>query len=227
MRVWKLTTGDIRFQWKYGFYFLYTIFAAVYLLMLIVIPEDIRRTAAAAMIFSDPAALGLFFMGAIVLLEKSQGVNCAIAVSPVRMWEYTAAKLLSLSLIGLVVGAVLAVAGGIQELLLCLVGILLSSFFCSACGLTVAMKSRTLNQFVLLAVPFELLIVIPPALLLFGIWHPMLMAHPGVAAACLIYGDPPSTALCILSLSIWCVPAFWMCVKTVCRNFVGTGGKSI
>ena len=188
MRIWKLTAGDVRFQWKHGFYLVYAVFTAVYLLALAAVPEGVKPTVAAVMVFSDPAALGLFFMGALVLLEKGQGVNCAIAVSPVRIWEYTLAKLLSLAMLGLVVGAVLAVAGNVQNLFLCLTGVLLASFFCSACGLTAAMQSRTLNQFALFAAPFELFIMIPPALLLFGVESPFLMAHPGAAAALLITG---------------------------------------
>ncbi|HCT90783.1 MAG TPA: ABC transporter permease, partial [Lachnospiraceae bacterium] len=46
--------------------------------------------------FSDPAAMGLFFMGAVVLLEKGQHTPCAVAVSPVRAMEYIAAKVASL-----------------------------------------------------------------------------------------------------------------------------------
>lgn len=65
MRAWRLTVGDIRFQWKYGFYAVYAIFTAVYLLALSVVPISARRVVAAVMIFTDPAAMGLFFMGAI------------------------------------------------------------------------------------------------------------------------------------------------------------------
>lgn len=60
--------------------------------------------------------MGLFFMGAIVLLEKSQRVNCALAVSPARDCEYMLAKLFSLAVIGLLVGGILAIAGGIAWL---------------------------------------------------------------------------------------------------------------
>ncbi|MEA4823599.1 MAG: hypothetical protein VB111_05720 [Clostridiaceae bacterium] len=70
MRLVHLTAGDIRFQWKYGFYILYAIFTAFYLLVLAAVPNSIRRTVATVLIFTDPAAMGLFFMGAIILLEK-------------------------------------------------------------------------------------------------------------------------------------------------------------
>lgn len=226
MRLWRLTAGDIRFQWKHGFYLLYAIFTTVYLLALSAVPESARRTVATVMIYTDPAAMGLFFMGAIILLEKSQRVNNALAVSPTRDWEYMLSKLLSLAWIGMLVGGVLAVAGGIAKPPLCLLAIALSSFLCSACGLIAAERSRSLNQFILLAVPFELVLCLPPVLLLFGYYSPWLMLHPGVSAVWLIYGDAPSIPLCFTSLVLWCIPALLFCRKSIGRYFEQTGGAS-
>lgn len=226
MRIWRLTAGDIRFQWKYGFYLLYVIFTAVYLLALSAVPQGARRVVATIMIYTDPAAMGLFIMGAIILLEKSQRVNSALAVSPARYGEYMLSKLLSLGLIGLLVGGILAVAGGIENLPLCLLAMALSSFLCSACGLIAAERSRSLNQFVIFAVPFELILCLPPVLLLFGHESPWLMLHPGVAAVWLIYGDAPNPLLCLLSLVLWCIPALLLCRKSVKRYLTSAGGAS-
>ena len=227
MRLWKLTVGDVRLQWKSGFYGVYAIFTAVYVLALLAVPESARQTVATVMIFTDPAAMGLFFMGALVLREKGQGVNLALAVSPVRIGEYCAAKLLSLTLIGLAVALILALVGGITNVAACLAGVLLSSILFSACGLIAAEKAKTLNQFVLLAVPFELLICLPPALLLFRIDCPALTLHPGVAAVRLIYGDAQNPFLCLLILAAWCVPALFLCVRSVKKHFLEIGGAAI
>ena len=227
MRLWRLTAGDVRFQFRYGFYLLYAVFTGVYLLALSAVPEGARRTVAAVLIFTDPAAMGLFFMGGIILLERSQRVNSALAVTPVRAWEYLLAKLLSLACIGLLVAAVLAVAGGIPNLPLCLAGVLLLSLLTSACGLIAAERSRSMNQFVLLAVPFELALCLPPALLLFGIESPWLMLHPGVSAVWLIYGDAPSVPLCLASLALWCVPALLLCRRRIVSYFERAGGAAV
>lgn len=227
MRLLMLTAGDIRLQWKSGFYGVYAIFTAAYVLTLAAIARSARPTVATVMIFTDPAAMGLFFMGALILLEKSQRVDCAMAVTPVRVWEYCAAKLISLSLIGLLVALLLALSGGIAIGVLFVAGVLLASFLFSACGLIAAEKAKTLNQFVLLAVPFELLVCLPPALLLFGVDHPMLTLHPGVAAVRLLYGDAQSPALCLLCLIAWCIPAVFFCIRVVKRRFAGAGGAGI
>ena len=70
MRLRSLTLWDMRFQLKYGF--LFSVYGS---------DGALRRCAAGnagimagkvapILIFSDPAAMGLFFMGAIILLEK-------------------------------------------------------------------------------------------------------------------------------------------------------------
>ena len=133
MRLLCLIRGDVRFQWKYGFYFLYAVFAALYVMIILSVSQGVRGTVAAVLIFTDPAAMGLFFMGAMVLMEKGQRVNCAIAASPVNPGEYLLAKVLSLAAIGMLVALILALAAGLPNLWLCMAGVLLCSVLCSLC----------------------------------------------------------------------------------------------
>lgn len=116
MRLRKLFSADLRFMARYGFFFLYAVLTAVYIVVLSVIPAHWRKTAAVILIFSDPAAMGLFFMGAIILLERSQRTPCAVAVSPVRPAEYILAKAASLAVLSLAVAAVLVFAAGMDQL---------------------------------------------------------------------------------------------------------------
>ena len=88
MRLRSLFLWDICFQAKYGFYFLYAVLTGIYVSILFALPENWQEKVATILIFSDPAAMGLFFMGAIVLFEKNQHTPCAFAVSPVRPMEY-------------------------------------------------------------------------------------------------------------------------------------------
>ncbi|MBE0600435.1 MAG: ABC transporter permease, partial [Firmicutes bacterium] len=80
MKAKTLVFADIRFQIRYGFYTIYGLFTLVYLGLLYALPDAWRGDAAAVMIFTDPAAMGLFFMGAIVLFEKNERVLDSIAV---------------------------------------------------------------------------------------------------------------------------------------------------
>lgn len=115
MRIINLIKGDIRFQFKYGFYFVYAVFTAVYLSLIFVMPQSWREKAAAIMIFSDPAAMGLFFMGAIVLLEKSERILNSLAVSPVKTGEYILSKVISLLFISVLVGIAITLPLGTKK----------------------------------------------------------------------------------------------------------------
>ena len=133
------------------------------------LPENWKEKAAAILIFSDPASMGLFFMGAIVLLEKSQHTTCALAVSPVHATEYVIAKVSSLSAISLVVAAILALAADADNLHIVLFGTFLSSVIFTLFGIIVATKIASLNQFILWTVPIEAVCFVPAILHLFKI----------------------------------------------------------
>lgn len=169
MRLKKLFLLDMRFQAKYGFYFLYAALTGIYIAVLFALPENWKEKAAAILIFSDPASMGLFFMGAIVLLEKSQHTTCALAVSPVHAAEYVIAKVSSLSAISLVVAAILALVADADHLYIVLFGTFISSVIFTLFGIIVATKIVSLNQFILWTVPIEIVCFIPAILHLFRI----------------------------------------------------------
>ena len=192
MRLRSLILWDIRFQARYGFYFLYAVLTAIYVAVLSAVPEGWREKAAAILIFSDPASMGLFFMGAIVLLEKSQRTPWALAVSPVRAAEYIAAKVMSLSAISLVVAAVLTAAAGVDaganagaygsagagafgsvDSYIVLFGTVLSSVVFTLLGIIIATRISSLNQFILWTVPMELVCFVPAILHLFRVGSPL------------------------------------------------------
>jgi hypothetical protein len=113
MRMKNLIKGDIGFQFKYGFYFVYAVFTLFYILLLLVIPTNIRKEVGTLLIYTDPAAMGLFFMGAIVLLEKSLRVLNSIAVSPVKVVEYIWSKAISLGIIATAVAVLISAVCGV------------------------------------------------------------------------------------------------------------------
>ncbi|MBA4700096.1 MAG: ABC transporter permease [Ruminococcus sp.] len=167
MRIIKLILGDIHFQFKYGFYFIYILFSALYVFLLFIFPETWREKAVSIMIYSDPAAMGLFFMGAIVLLEKSQRVLNALAVSPVKAIEYVIAKTISLMLISVLVSLVLAFVAGLRNIPEVLLATALTSMIFTLLGLIAATKINSLNQYIIMTAPLELICFIPPAIYLF------------------------------------------------------------
>lgn len=224
MRTKALLSGDIRFQYKYGFYFIYLFFTVLYISLLYALPVDWREKAALLMIFTDPAAMGLYFMGAIVLFEKSERVLNSIAVSPVQPIEYVAAKLLSIALISLAVGLIIGICGGIMaNPLFFILGVFLGSCLFSSVGLIVAANIASLNQFMVASIPAEVLINLPAIAWLFG-WKPgWLLLHPGV---CIIEacqnGDKALPAAVILV--IWTIIFALLATRIMKRSIRALGG---
>jgi fluoroquinolone transport system permease protein len=177
-----LLSGDIRFQFKYGFYFIYIVFSILYIGLLFALPPAWRMTAGILMIFTDPAAMGLYFMGAIVLFEKSERVLDSISISPVKPLEYVLSKLISLAVISTVVAAVIGFSGGIiSDTAGFIMAVFFGSSLFSSVGLIVAANISTLNEFIIATIPAELVINIPAAAYIFGYKRSWLLFHPGVS----------------------------------------------
>ncbi len=226
MRLKGLFLSDMRFQAKYGFYFLYAFLTVIYIAVLLALPETWREKAAAILIFSDPAAMGLFFMGAIVLLEKSQHTPCALAVSPVRAGEYLAAKVGSLTVISLAVAAVLALAAGVGNLHIVLPGTVLSSAVFSLLGMIAATKIASLNQFILWTIPIETACFVPAVLHLFGVTQAWFRHYPANVCMDMISGRIPSAAGILAAAAVTAVLLLYS-RKCVLKMWDSMGGSKI
>ncbi|MEN6418336.1 MAG: ABC transporter permease [Clostridiaceae bacterium] len=227
MKTLALIRGDIRFQLKYGFYLLYLLFSLLYIGLLFAFPASWREQAAALMILTDPAAMGLFFMGAIVLFEKNERVLDSLAVAPVKPWQYVVSKLVSIGVISVLVSLAIGLPAGLTAHPLRLaLGVFLSSCLFSSIGLMAACASKTLNQFMLLTVPAELLIFVPAVIWLFwgaGWW---MRLHPGAAALELC--QPQGAALLPLAvLLVWAAGFALLAVRAVERMLLKLGGMKL
>lgn len=227
MRIQALLVGDIRFQWKYGFYFLYLVFTLLYIFFLQVLPPSWKDTASLGLVFSDPAAIGLFFMGAIILLEKSENTLQSIAISPVRPVEYILAKMGALSLLSTLVGFCIRLSAiRIERPVLFFLGVFVGSGLFSAIGILVATKAKTLNQFIVLTIPLELVINLPAFLYLFGWKYPIMLLHPGVCVIELC-GNGSNWLLAILLLLAWTAGVTTLAAKYMERCFISFGGSNL
>lgn len=226
MRLRGLFLWDIRFQVKYGFYFLYTILTAIYSIALFAVPESWKEKTAAILIFSDPASMGLFFMGAIILLEKNQHTPCAFAVSPVRPIEYIIAKVGSLSAISLVVAAILASVAGVNNLHIVLLGMAISSTVFTLLAITIATQIISLNQFILWTIPIKLVCFAPAILHLFKITPAWLGYYPINVCMEMVSGHAPS-AIGIFIVIALIATLFILSKNCVLKMWSSVGGVKL
>lgn len=224
MRLINLIYGDCRFQFKYGFYFVYVIFTIMYISLMFFLPLEWREKAAAVLIFSDPSAMGLFFMGAIVLLEKSESVLNTIAVSPVRAGEYIISKVVSLGIISVIAGASISLAADTDNMLIVIMGVFVGSALFTLIGLIVAANINSLNQFVTSAVPVEIIIFVPPILYLFGYDNKLMLLHPGCMIMSMISGSSDYILLFMPALIAWFLFLYEIARINVFKMFQRLGG---
>lgn len=223
MRVFHLMRGDLRFQRKYGFYAVYLILVILYLLFLSALPASIRMKTAVILILTDPATMGLFFMGAIVLLEKSQRVLNSLAVSPIRPEEYVFAKAGSIALISLLVSIVLGVSAKMEHIGGIVCGTLFGSMIYTMIGLGIGVKARTLNAFIVLTIPVEIVSFVPAILYLFVYQSDWMLLHPMCAMIELFEGRERFW-LALILLMIWAAGVLWLTAHLVKRSLKSIGG---
>lgn len=227
MRLKALFLGDIRIQVKYGFYFIYAVFTVLYIGLLCAFPESWREKASILMIFTDPSAMGLYFLGSVILFEKSERTLNSIAVSPVRPREYVLSKLLSISVISVLVAVFIAFFGYRPVMsAYFVIGVFLCSCLFSAVGLIVAARSATLNDFILSTIPAELVINVPAIAYLFGWDRRWLLFHPGVCMIELCRNGPLALPALIVMV-LWTVLAACAAEKASSKMFVSMGGLKL
>ncbi len=226
-RLWRLMLAELRFLGRYGILALYGLLTVIYLLLLYWMAPAARPVAGGVTILTDPAAMGLFFMGAVVLLEKSQRANCALAVSPVQTGEYMAAKALALLAVGLPVSLIVGLVAGNPIPGVLLLMLLASPLFTFA-GMSLACVSVSMNQFLLLSIPVEMVAFVPALFYWFGGWvSPLWLLTPGVAAIALLAPDTGRWLPAALSLLAWNAVAFLVCRRVVRGYFEKLGGGKL
>lgn len=229
MRKLNVIKGDMRFQWKYGFYGLYFLLIMIYLVIFSFFSGDVKNTIVSICVYSDPAAMGMFFMGALLLLEKSQRITSSIAISPVTPEEYILGKVLSIGIISVFVGIILMTQGGCANYLLCVIGLFAGSAVFSLCGIIVGAKIESLNQYILWTIPFEIVGFVPVILYRNGfLWdNRRMLLHPGCSVMQLLEGNRETALLSIISVIVWLIILFWIADLSVRKMFRISGGAKL
>ena len=227
MRLGRLVCGDIHFQWKYGFYFIYFILTVLYVCGIGALPEHWKTDIASIMIYSDPAAMGLFFMGAIVLLEKSQKVLNAMVVSPVKISEYILSKTVALIAISTVIALILGVVSGSNHLLGIAVGTALTSAIFTMLGIIAATKISNLNQLLIVIMPIEIICFVPPIVGLFVKLPDIFSFFPFIACMKLITGKSSLLSFDMILVFVTLIILYMVARHTVQHMWRTLGGVKL
>lgn len=171
---------DVRLQLRNGFYYAAAFVAAVNVLILHWLPRESLGWLLPALLLENMLINTFYFMAGLVLLEKGEGTISAQVVTPLRTWEYLAAKVLSLALLSVV--EALAIAGlalrlGFAPIPL-VAGIALAAALFCLYGFIVVARYDSINEYLLPSVLYTAVLGLP-LLGYFGLWaSPLLYLHP-------------------------------------------------
>lgn len=190
MRILYALKADVKFQFKQGFYTVYVLLTIMYMVILSPLSREIKEILVPLVVFSDPSMVGFFFIGAISMLERVQGVMQYLAITPLRSREYLLSKVISLTLLALTAGTLitLLIYEGPVNWPLLYVGILLSSSFFTLYGFKASASSHTMNQYFLNMIPYLLLVVLPCFSLLDFPYSWIFTPFPSVVGLKLVFG---------------------------------------
>jgi fluoroquinolone transport system permease protein len=175
----------------------------------------------------DPATIGLSFVGAMVLVEKSQGTLFALGVTPARPAAYVAAKAVSLTLLTFASSlAVLACAtGGKLDLGRQLLALALCSAVAVLIGLLCVARVASMNQLITTLLWVQTLLYVPLLShfeVVAGALKPVVALIPSYAMLVALEASidpeslpPASQALAALYLLVWT----WFGWRQVRREF--------
>ena len=190
MRLIHAIKADMKFQMKQGFYLVYVIITVMYMIILSFLQSDMISIALPLVVFSDPSVLGMFFIGGIIMLEKTQGVLMVLVVTPLRAREYILSKVISLAIISVMAAFAITLFshhGSVNWLLLLTATILTSGLFTMS-GIMINAGCNTVNQYMLKTVPYMLLFVLPCFSLIGFPFSYLFTVIPSVAALRLMLG---------------------------------------
>ncbi len=107
-RLTALLRHDVRLQHRYGIYAAYAVVVAFYIGVFQAIGARLPEWLKVVVLYTDPSVLGFFFLGALMLLERSENTRVALAMTPIAPKHYFWSKALSLTTVSLVAVGVIA-----------------------------------------------------------------------------------------------------------------------
>jgi fluoroquinolone transport system permease protein len=181
-RLATLLAHDTRLQYRYGIYAAYGFVVALYGLVLIWAAAWLPDWVPALIIFTDPAALGFFFLGALMMLEKSESVRTALPVAPISAADYFLSKAITLTLVSLLASAILLVfVHRPADPVLLLVAVALTAIQYIGIGVPIALRFRTVSGYLVGSAGFLMPLIVPGFLALLPDMPIGLAAIPAVS----------------------------------------------
>jgi len=226
-RAWALLHNEARLQYRYGLYAAYAIVVTIYVALLLGLAPLLPAWGTAAIIFTDPSALGFFFLGALMMLERNEGVRRALAAAPVAGRDYLTAKVITLTGMAFVASVVLTLflhRPAAPTLLL--LAVILTSLQYVGIGVPIALRFRTVSGYLVGSTGFLAPLIAPGFLALLEPMPDWLIVVPAASqfrlmlvATGAVTTDPLRILAMLAVAAVAAAAALWLAARELKREF--------
>ncbi len=190
--------GDVRLQFRNGFYYASAFVMVVSIIILSQLPlsQEILALLLPPILMQNVAINTFYFMAGLVLLEKGEGILEGLVVSPLRRGEYLISKAVTLALLSVVesLGITIVLYGLGFNIFFLAVSIILLGLFLTLLGFVAVSRYESINTFLLPSVVM-LMVISVPLLDYFKLWPPNQI---GLGLSWLIYLHPIHALLLLM-----------------------------
>ena len=128
------------------------------------------------LLFFDPAIIGILFIGALVLFEKSENVLQALVITPMKTDDYLLSKITSLTILSIISASIfvilLNIFSGIDfNIPYLAISIILTSVMLILLGFILVSRVNSINEYLLAMFIAFLGLLFPPMLHLSGLYE--------------------------------------------------------
>jgi len=189
------------------------------------------------LLFFDPAIIGIMFIGALVLFEKSENVLQALVVTPMKVDDYLLSKILSLTILSIISAAIfvilLNIFSGIDfNITYLIISIILTSVMLILLGFILVSRVNSINEYLLAMIVAFLGLLFPPMLQLSRLYENVIFyLWPTQASFTLFTGVFNAAGLELWEIAygivyqiVWIALLFFLAKKAFHKHIVLKGG---
>ncbi len=161
-RLAVLLGHDLRLQWRYGIFAAYAMVITSTGLVVYFLKDVLPSWFVGLMVFTDNSAIGFFFLGGMLLLERAENVRDTLAVTPVSGTEYLISKTVTLTLFALAAVTVVALVVDLTtNWPLYLVATAITSIFYLGFGAWMAVRIKTVTGYITSSLLYFFPVIVP------------------------------------------------------------------
>jgi fluoroquinolone transport system permease protein len=154
---------DVRVQFRNGFYLATAFVVAGSIALVRWLSSEAASVLLPALLCGNVMVNTFYFVSALLLLERGEGTWDAQSVTPLRVNEYLASKVLTLTALSVLEGLLiaLAVTGLDARLGLIALGIALAAVLCCLAGVAAIVHYESINEFIMPSTLYAALLSLP------------------------------------------------------------------